>query len=245
MHTWYRWASRGRAHLIFTKLAPSRLLPQLAISAYIIGGAAAERPKPREKTDECWRHRPVATSPHTVVTSTSGEHLSTCRSEHLHQPKIASAMDNAIAVDAVVDAPAPAPTPTPATIENPANTDTTITIGNEAAAAAVVPAAVPAAADGVGIAVEEEGAPIALPMSGGVDHTKTNAEREACDIQDGCQSSAERNIWSVFNPMWNIFVVPKPRLPKPSDRGADWAGTVGRPDELNGFFGLKNPINRK
>lgn len=163
-----------------------------------------------------------------------------------------SAMDSTIAIDAVVDAPGPPPVS--ATKVNPADTNAT-TIGGNAAAEAVVPAAVAdaeavttAATGGVGIAstgVDEEGAPIALPTSGGVDHTKNEAAGEVCDIQDGCQSSAERNIWSVFNPMWSIFLVSKPRLPKPSDRGADWAGTVGRPDELNGFFGLKNPINRK
>lgn len=65
------------------------------------------------------------------------------------------------------------------------------------------------------------------------------------NIGDGCQSSVERNIWSVFNPMWSTFVVNKPRLPKASDREADWSGTAGRPGELKEFMGLKNPVNRK
>lgn len=61
----------------------------------------------------------------------------------------------------------------------------------------------------------------------------------------GYQSSAERNIWSTFNPIWNCFPVKKARLPKASDRVADWGGTVGRPDEMDRFLGLKNPVNRK
>lgn len=85
------------------------------------------------------------------------------------------------------------------------------------------------------------------PTSGGADERKEEAPaaREERDIQDGCQSSAERNIWSIFNPMWNIFVVNKARLPKKADRGADWAETAGRPDALHMFLGTKNPVNRK
>lgn len=60
----------------------------------------------------------------------------------------------------------------------------------------------------------------------------------------GCQSSAECNIWSAFNPIWTTFSVSKARLSKATDAGVDWAGTSGRPDELRLFFGLKNPVNR-
>lgn len=74
---------------------------------------------------------------------------------------------------------------------------------------------------------------------------KAPAAGEERDIGDGCQCSAERNIWSVFNPIWNTFIVKKARLPKPGDRGADWAGTAGRPTELGMFLGLNNPVNRK
>ncbi|CBJ25950.1 hypothetical protein Esi_0017_0187 [Ectocarpus siliculosus] len=45
--------------------------------------------------------------------------------------------------------------------------------------------------------------------------------------------------------MWNQFTVRKARLPKTSDIEADWAGTVGRPEELKLFLGLKNTTNRK
>lgn len=58
-------------------------------------------------------------------------------------------------------------------------------------------------------------------------------------------SSAERNIWSVFNPLWNNFLVREPRLPHASaDAGVDWARTTGRPEEITQFLGLKNPVNR-
>lgn len=60
-----------------------------------------------------------------------------------------------------------------------------------------------------------------------------------------CLSSAERNVWSTFNPIWNCFPVKKARLPKASDQVADWGGTVGRPDEMDEFLGLKKPVNRK
>lgn len=60
----------------------------------------------------------------------------------------------------------------------------------------------------------------------------------------GYQSSAERNIWSVFNPIWRSFPVNKARLPRATDAGVDWAGTLGRPEELGLFLGMKNPVNR-
>lgn len=78
----------------------------------------------------------------------------------------------------------------------------------------------------------------------------TDNENDAAALQesgerDRYQSSTERNIWSVFNPMWNHFTVRKTRLPKTSDIEADWAGTAGRPEELKLFLGLKNTTNRK
>lgn len=77
-------------------------------------------------------------------------------------------------------------------------------------------------------------------------HAKSDtAARHEPGIGYGCQSSAERNIWSVFNPIWSAFVVDKARLPAASDKEADWSGTVGRPDKIKDFLGLKNPINRK
>eukprot|EP00752_Nemacystus_decipiens_P018232 g16360.t1 len=95
-------------------------------------------------------------------------------------------------------------------------------------------------------AVAADNSAAILPMSDAADDTKDGAtSEEERDIQDGCQSSAERNIWSVFNPIWNIFVVNKARLPSRRDRGADWAGTAGRPEELHTFLGTKNPVNRK
>lgn len=71
---------------------------------------------------------------------------------------------------------------------------------------------------------------------------------DACEVNKavlggGCQSSAERNIWSVFNPIWDSLPVTKARLPRASDARADWAGTVGQPGELKHFLGLKNPVN--
>lgn len=78
----------------------------------------------------------------------------------------------------------------------------------------------------------------------------TDNENEAAALQesgqrDRYQSSTERNIWSVFNPIWNHFTVRKARLPKTSDIEANWAGTAGRPEELKLFLGLKNTTNRK
>lgn len=118
----------------------------------------------------------------------------------------------------------------------------------DAISATITPIVVDAVAPTTRSSAAAENPSTMLPTSGGVDETKdeeASPAGEECDIQDGCQSSAERKIWSVFNPMWNIFVVNKARLPKPADRGADWAGTVGRPDRLNMFLGLKNPVNRK
>lgn len=71
-----------------------------------------------------------------------------------------------------------------------------------------------------------------------------DGEEEGGTIGDDCQRSAERNIWSVFNPIWHSFPVKKPRLPRVVDEGADWAGTVGKPDKLKLFWGLKNLTNR-
>lgn len=67
---------------------------------------------------------------------------------------------------------------------------------------------------------------------------------EAEDDHVAHQSSAERNIWSVFNPLWGSFRVNQPRLPRPSDAGVNWARTVGQPEEMKKFLGLKNPVNR-
>lgn len=67
---------------------------------------------------------------------------------------------------------------------------------------------------------------------------------EAEDEQVVHQSSVERNIWSVFNPLWGSFRVNQPRLPRRSDAGADWARTMGRPEEMRSFLGLKNRVNR-
>lgn len=140
------------------------------------------------------------------------------------------------------------PQPTPAT---PAM-DTSTTSDHDTTSATVV--ATPtqitdaAVASTRGAAAAENPSTV-LPMmsSGGADESKDDAPAagEERDIQDGCQSSAERNIWSVFNPMWSIFVVNKARLPKKADRGADWAGTAGKPDGLHMFLGTKNPVNRK
>lgn len=174
------------------------------------------------------------------------------------QKKTASIMDSdaivfdaAAAAPAATTAPASAPAPAPATKFNDTTTaTTTVHTATAAATAAAVAGAADNDADDEDVTttrnIFDGGAPIALPMSGGVNHINDdNVAREACAIQDGCQSSAERNIWSVFNPMWSIFDVRKARLPKPSDKGADWAGTVGRLDDLNGFLGLKKNVNRK
>lgn len=96
------------------------------------------------------------------------------------------------------------------------------------------------------LATAAEGSVINPRIRGGDDEKKDVAAAGGeCDIGDGCQSSAERNIWSVFNPIWSTFVVKKARLPKSVDQGADWAGTAGKPGGLGMFLGLKNPVNRK
>lgn len=144
---------------------------------------------------------------------------------------------------------------------------TTSTSGMDTATTTAYDSTSAAAADPTGDAVASRGAAAAdspsiiLPINGGADGSKDEVPAAAAparapaaaapsagkerDIQDGCQSSAERNIWSFFNPMWNVFVVNKARLPKKADRGADWAGTVGRPEGLHMFLGTKNPVNRK
>lgn len=92
------------------------------------------------------------------------------------------------------------------------------------------------------------------PLTSGTCKRNSNPEEPGADGTDdefkpvpgsGCQSSAERNIWSTFNPIWSCFPVKKARLPKASDRAADWGGTVGRPDGMNKFLGPKKPANRK
>ncbi len=106
----------------------------------------------------------------------------------------------------------------------------------------------PATIEGIPSGATNEDTTLTNPtVSDGADGNKdkTAAAGEERDIGDGCQSSAERNIWSVFNPIWNTFIVKKARLPNPGDRGADWAGNAGRPTDLGMFLGLKNPVNRK
>lgn len=76
------------------------------------------------------------------------------------------------------------------------------------------------------------------------DESKVLQEGPANFFSHKYESSAERNIWSVFNPIWSARPGVKFRLPKPSDEGADWAGTVGVVDELKHFRGLNNSVNR-
>lgn len=57
------------------------------------------------------------------------------------------------------------------------------------------------------------------------------------------QSFVERNIWSIFNPLWTAFPVRRPRLSNASDSSSDWTATTGRPRELRRFLGLNNPAN--
>ncbi|CAM9734853.1 unnamed protein product [Discosporangium mesarthrocarpum] len=58
------------------------------------------------------------------------------------------------------------------------------------------------------------------------------------------QSSAERNIWSIYNPIWGAFPIQKPRLPRPEDTGVEWA-TKHVPDRLQSFLGQGQRLNKR
>lgn len=105
---------------------------------------------------------------------------------------------------------------------------------------AIVHPPVASQTDSTGTAATSAPNPEDQPFQSGTD-AKQGVSTEA---SDGHQSSAERNIWSAFNPIWSSFRVRKPRLPKESDIKANWAGTAGIPDELSLFLGLNNPVNR-
>ncbi|CAM9455538.1 unnamed protein product [Ascophyllum nodosum] len=60
----------------------------------------------------------------------------------------------------------------------------------------------------------------------------------------GVSTSVERSIWSASNLIWRAYRVPKPRLSRELDRGADWVGTAGIPNQLSLFLGAKDLKNQ-
>ena len=60
----------------------------------------------------------------------------------------------------------------------------------------------------------------------------------------GVSTSVERSIWSASNLIWRAYRVPKARLSRELDRGADWVGTAGIPNQLSLFLGAKDLKNQ-
>lgn len=179
----------------------------------------------------------IASPPATTAIEHDGE----------HHDKTANTIEIAATHSNDIERDPPQPTPATPAMDTSTTSDHDTTSATVVATPAQITDAAVASTRTSAAAAENPSTVLPMMSSGGADESKDEAPAagEERDIQDGCQSSAERNIWSVFNPMWSIFVVNKARLPKKADRGADWAGTAGKPDGLYMFLGTKNPVNRK